>query len=90
MQKNLNLLLRVVFSLVTTLFYANYVIASTPLVHLSAKPSWILPSKKYNNAPSARDIDNGAYDEFVEEQQPTLRRQSMIGASTRADLLALG
>jgi len=68
MQKNLNLLLRVVFSLVTTFFYANNVIASTPAIHVSRKPSWILPCKKYNQAPSSRDINNGAYDEFVEEQ----------------------
>ncbi|HWZ02178.1 MAG TPA: DUF3857 domain-containing protein, partial [Mucilaginibacter sp.] len=68
MQKNLNLLRGVLFSLVTTIFSINNARASTPVVHLSPKPSWILTCKKYNQAPSARDVNNGAYDELIEEQ----------------------
>ncbi|BAU54638.1 DUF3857 domain-containing protein [Mucilaginibacter gotjawali] len=68
MQKNLNLLLFVLFSVVITNFSIDKAYAFTPIVHLSPKPSWILPSKRYNQPPSARDVNNGAYDELIEEQ----------------------
>jgi hypothetical protein len=68
MQKNLHLLIRIFFIPVATLFCTGNAKASTPEVHLSPKPLWILPCKANNLAPLARDVNNGAYCVFVEEQ----------------------
>jgi transglutaminase-like putative cysteine protease len=42
--------------------------AATPVVHVAPKPAWISPCKPYNQRPSTRNIENGAYNELVEEQ----------------------
>ncbi len=42
--------------------------AATQVVHIKSTPAWILPCKSYNKKPLARNIENGAYDELIEEQ----------------------
>ena len=37
-------------------------------VSVSPKPNWILSCKPYKITPSNREINNGAYDELIEEQ----------------------
>ena len=45
-----------------------YVFAATPRITVTPKPKWLSKAKNYTMKPSARDIQDGAYDEFVEEQ----------------------
>ncbi|HEY4326260.1 MAG TPA: DUF3857 domain-containing protein [Mucilaginibacter sp.] len=54
------------FSLLTINVEKSY--ATTPIVHISSKPSWILLSKPYDKKPASRNVENGAYDELIEEQ----------------------
>jgi len=65
MKKTLLLLFYIQFSFV---FFSGKALADGPVVRVSAKPGWILPCKPYDKKPSARDINNGAYAELIEEQ----------------------
>ncbi|EHQ29429.1 DUF3857 domain-containing protein [Mucilaginibacter paludis] len=62
MQKHLLLLISIF------IWSHTAVCAAVPAVHVSAKPTWIGGYKPYNQKPSARNIENGAYNELVEEQ----------------------
>jgi hypothetical protein len=42
--------------------------AATPGIHITSTPSWILPCKSYDKKPPTRNIEDGAYDELIEEQ----------------------
>jgi hypothetical protein len=42
--------------------------AGTPVIHSAPKPTWISVCKLYTQKPSARDIEDGAYNELIEEQ----------------------
>ena len=47
---------------------AQLVKADVPKVVTAPKPGWLSVPKNYNVKPSPRDVQNGAYDDFVEEQ----------------------
>jgi hypothetical protein len=68
MQKNLILLFTLLLSFLLISFNSKASVAAAPNVHKSHKPGWILPCKAYDKKPSERNIQNGAYDELVEEQ----------------------
>ncbi|MGZ3766494.1 MAG: DUF3857 domain-containing protein, partial [Mucilaginibacter sp.] len=68
MQKYLTLLFVPLFGLLIVSLSSEISFAATPVIHKEAKPSWILPCKNYDKRPSARNIQNGAYDVLVEEQ----------------------
>jgi len=68
MNRNLLRLFNILFSLLFILFSAENVLAINPVVHISPRPTWILKCKSYNKKPSVRNIENGAYDELIEEQ----------------------
>jgi hypothetical protein len=42
--------------------------AATPVIYITSTPSWILPCKSYNKKPLTRNIEDGVYNELIEEQ----------------------
>jgi hypothetical protein len=50
------------------LFVSSQVKASTPSVHISAKPTWLSTCKVYNQKPSSRTIERGFFYALVEQQ----------------------
>ena len=68
MQKNLTLLSNFLFCFMMIGFAAGKAKAGAPVIHKAPKPLWILSCKYYDKRPLERDIQNGAYDELVEEQ----------------------
>ncbi|RVT98041.1 DUF3857 domain-containing protein [Mucilaginibacter limnophilus] len=53
------------------LFISIFVFApafAEPAIHVSPKPSWVLPCNPYNKKPSLRTIQNGYFFALVEEQ----------------------
>jgi hypothetical protein len=68
MRKYLTLLFSIAISLLTVSLNAENSLAVSPVIHKSPAPLWILQRKPYDKKPVARNIQNGAYDELVEEQ----------------------
>jgi hypothetical protein len=67
MQKNLLRLFSVLLVLLLSGFINN-TYATTPVVHTAPKPTWISPCKPYTQKPPDRNIEDGAYNELIEEQ----------------------
>jgi len=68
MQKHLNLLFNLLFSFLIISLNAENAVAALPIIHKTPKPSWISSYKKYDKKPLARNIQDGAFNELVEEQ----------------------
>ncbi|MEO6852023.1 MAG: DUF3857 domain-containing transglutaminase family protein, partial [Mucilaginibacter sp.] len=68
MQKNLILFLHVLLCFFTIGFRSENAFATSPAIHKTPKPLWILTCKQYDKKPLAANIQNGAYDELIEEQ----------------------
>ncbi len=68
MKNKLPALLNLLFSLLMVVFCVENAQAATPVIHIAPKPDWISPCKPYDKKPQQRNIENGAYDELIEEQ----------------------
>lgn len=68
MQNRLSFLFKTLFTLLIAALGFNNVLALTPAVHITPKPTWLSTYKPYDKKPLARDIQDGAYSELVEEQ----------------------
>jgi transglutaminase-like putative cysteine protease len=68
MQKTLLRHFYILLGLLAVCFISINSYAGTPVVHSAHKPAWISVCKPYTQKPSARDIEDGAYNELIEEQ----------------------
>lgn len=68
MQKTLLRRFYIFLAILITCFISVNGYANSIIVHFSPKPTWINTFKPYTQKPSARDIEDGAYNELIEEQ----------------------
>jgi transglutaminase-like putative cysteine protease len=54
--------------LLALVFITGSVIASTPIVHISPKPTWLNTYKPYDKSIPLRDVENGYFLQLLEEQ----------------------
>ncbi len=68
MQKKLKLYLSLVAGVLLILVDSYSANAANPVVHVSAKPTWLSTCKLYSQRPSARNIENGYFYALIEQQ----------------------
>ena len=83
MKLKLRGLICVLFSIVTISILTGRATAETPVIHQTAKPTWILPCKAYGKKPSERKVGNGAYNELVEEQVNVEKKATYVHIITQ-------
>lgn len=68
MQKLFKIYISLSVCLLSLLFNVGVVKGGTPVVHVSAKPTWLSVCKAYDKRPSARTIEKGFFYTLIEEQ----------------------
>ena len=68
MQKLFKIYYSLSVCLLLLLFNSHIAKGGTPVVHVSAKPTWLSTCKVYDKRPSARTIEKGFFYTLIEEQ----------------------